>query len=156
MAKTETQRPHYLARLWAELGRIGGEHDAFIKVIIVERIVKSAVLLLGAIGQLVAGRNGWLVWLPNPGSGEVVRPTVFGSVCRLDPVPPSKFQGVPANDKIRKLVKAVGRPHLTLVQHSEKSDPNLAQEVVIFYPAADIGSLLRSQGQKRKDVGVSE
>ena len=29
-------RPHYLARLWAELGRMGGEHDAFIKVIIEE------------------------------------------------------------------------------------------------------------------------
>ena len=60
MAKTDIQRPHYLARLWAELGRLGGEHDAFIKVIIVERIVKSVVLLLGAIGLLVAGRNGWL------------------------------------------------------------------------------------------------
>jgi hypothetical protein len=29
------ERPHYLARLWEELGRMGGEHDAFIKVIIV-------------------------------------------------------------------------------------------------------------------------
>jgi len=54
------QRPHYFARLWDELGRIGGEHDAFIKVIIVERIAKSTVLLLAAIGLLVAGRKGWL------------------------------------------------------------------------------------------------
>jgi uncharacterized membrane protein (DUF2068 family) len=53
-------RPHYFARLWEELGRLGGEHDAFIKVIIFERIIKSAVLLLGAIGLLVAGRSGWL------------------------------------------------------------------------------------------------
>lgn len=58
-----TDRPHYLARLWRELGRIGGEHDAFIKVIIVERIVKSIVLTALAIGLLVAGRKGWLdVW----------------------------------------------------------------------------------------------
>jgi uncharacterized membrane protein (DUF2068 family) len=53
-------RPHYFARLWRELGSIGGEHDAFIKVIIVERILKAAVLILLAIGFLVAGRKGWL------------------------------------------------------------------------------------------------
>ena len=54
------RRPHYFARLWHELGRLGGEHDAFIKVIIVERILKSAVLAVGAIGLLVAGRTGLL------------------------------------------------------------------------------------------------
>src|SRR5690348_13499121 len=59
-AKSPRARPHYLARLWCELGRMGGEHDAFIKVIIVERIVKSSVLLVLAIGLLVAGRKGWL------------------------------------------------------------------------------------------------
>ena len=53
-------RPHYLARLWAELGRLGGEHDAFIKVIIVERIVKAVVLIALAIGLLVAGQTGLL------------------------------------------------------------------------------------------------
>src|SRR2546425_12853722 len=60
MAKTDVERPHYLARLWQELGRIGGEHDAFIKVIIVERIVKAIVLIAGAIGLLTAGRAGLL------------------------------------------------------------------------------------------------
>jgi uncharacterized membrane protein (DUF2068 family) len=39
---------------------MGGEHDAFIKVIIVERIVKSAVLIALAIGLLVAGEKGLL------------------------------------------------------------------------------------------------
>jgi hypothetical protein len=53
-------RPHYLKRLWAELGTIGGEHDAFIKVIILERIVKAMVLIALAVGLLVAGRKGWL------------------------------------------------------------------------------------------------
>ena len=57
---TAPRRPHYFARLWQELGRIGGEHDAFIKVIIVERIVKSTVLLLGAVGLLIAGHSGYL------------------------------------------------------------------------------------------------
>jgi uncharacterized membrane protein (DUF2068 family) len=60
------RRPHYLARLWQELGTIGGEHDAFIKVIIVERILKSLVLIALAIGLLVAGRRGWLAdWADN-------------------------------------------------------------------------------------------
>jgi uncharacterized membrane protein (DUF2068 family) len=39
---------------------MGGEHDAFIKVIIVERIVKAFVLIALAIGLLVAGRTGLL------------------------------------------------------------------------------------------------
>jgi uncharacterized membrane protein (DUF2068 family) len=60
VTRTATERPHYLARLWRELGRMGGEHDAFIKVIIVERIVKSTVLVVLAIGLLVAGNKGWL------------------------------------------------------------------------------------------------
>ena len=60
MTPTGTERPHYLARLWAELGRMGGEHDAFIKVIIVERIVKSTVLIALAIGLLIAGKSGLL------------------------------------------------------------------------------------------------
>jgi uncharacterized membrane protein (DUF2068 family) len=46
--------------LWAEFGRMGGEHDAFIKVIIIERIVKALVLIALAIGLLVAGERGWL------------------------------------------------------------------------------------------------
>jgi uncharacterized membrane protein (DUF2068 family) len=60
MTQVAPSRPHYLARLWAELGRMGGEHDAFIKVIIVERIVKSSVLIALAVGLLVAGQRGWL------------------------------------------------------------------------------------------------
>jgi uncharacterized membrane protein (DUF2068 family) len=60
MAKTAVEHPHYLARLWQELGNIGGEHDAFIKVIIVERIVKAIVLIALGVGLLVAGRKGWL------------------------------------------------------------------------------------------------
>ena len=60
MARATAQRPHYFARLWRELGRIGGEHDAFIKVIIVERIAKAVVLTALAIGLLVAGQKGWL------------------------------------------------------------------------------------------------
>jgi uncharacterized membrane protein (DUF2068 family) len=60
MTQTTSRRPHYLRRFWAELGRIGGEHDAFIKVIIVERIVKSIALIALAIGLLVAGEKGLL------------------------------------------------------------------------------------------------
>ena len=60
MKEVGSEREHYAARLWAELGRIGGEHDAFIKVIIVERIIKSIVLVAVAFGLLVAGRTGAL------------------------------------------------------------------------------------------------
>ena len=60
MTQASSRRPHYLRRLWGELGKMGGEHDAFIKVIIVERIVKAVVLIGLAIGLLVAGRKGWL------------------------------------------------------------------------------------------------
>ena len=60
MTQATSRRPHYLLRFWAELGRIGGEHDAFIKVIIVERIVKSIALITFAIGLLVAGEKGLL------------------------------------------------------------------------------------------------
>jgi len=60
MARTEVERPHYFSRLWQELGTLGGEHDAFIKVIIVERIVKASVLIALGVGLLVAGRKGWL------------------------------------------------------------------------------------------------
>jgi uncharacterized membrane protein (DUF2068 family) len=39
---------------------MGGEHDAFIKVIIIERIVKAIVLIALAIGLIFAGRSGLL------------------------------------------------------------------------------------------------
>jgi uncharacterized membrane protein (DUF2068 family) len=39
---------------------MGGEHDAFIKVIIAERIVKAIVLIALAIGLMVAGEKRWL------------------------------------------------------------------------------------------------
>ena len=45
---------------------MGGEHDAFIKIIIVERIVKATVLIALAIGLLVAGQTGMLTsWAEN-------------------------------------------------------------------------------------------
>jgi len=60
VSATPRSRPHYFARLLAEFNRMGGEHDAFIKVIIVERIGKALVLIALAIGLLVAGEKGWL------------------------------------------------------------------------------------------------
>ena len=53
-------RRSYLGRLWAELGRIGEEHDSLIRLIILERIVKSTILVALAIGLLVLGRTGVL------------------------------------------------------------------------------------------------
>jgi len=39
---------------------MGGEHDAFIKVIIIERVAKALVLVALGMGLLVAGSEGWL------------------------------------------------------------------------------------------------
>jgi len=65
------KRPHYFRRLLAELNRMGGEHDPFIKVIIVERIIKATVLILLAIGLLVAGRKGWLTTWADEAQSEL-------------------------------------------------------------------------------------
>ena len=42
---------------------MGGEHDAFIKVIIIERIAKAAVLIAFGVGLIIAGERGWLAML---------------------------------------------------------------------------------------------
>jgi uncharacterized membrane protein (DUF2068 family) len=60
VSESTARRPPYHSRLWTELGSIGGEHDAFIKVIILERILKAIVLIALAIGLLAAGRTGLL------------------------------------------------------------------------------------------------
>ena len=60
VTEAKARRPSYLARLLKELNSMGGEHDAFIKVIIVERVGKSLVLIALGIGLLVAGREGLL------------------------------------------------------------------------------------------------
>jgi uncharacterized membrane protein (DUF2068 family) len=60
VSELPAKRPDYFARLLAEFNRMGGEHDAFIKVIIIERIAKAAVLIALGVGLLVAGREGWL------------------------------------------------------------------------------------------------
>lgn len=71
MKSAAARRPHYAARLWAELGRMGGEHDAFIKVIIVERIIKAIVLIALAIGLIVAGQTGTLTNLAQNAQDEL-------------------------------------------------------------------------------------
>jgi uncharacterized membrane protein (DUF2068 family) len=78
-----SRRPHYLRRLWAELGEIGGEHDAFIKVIIVERIVKAIVLIALAIGLLVAGEKGVLATWANYAQEELNLEAGHGVIIQL-------------------------------------------------------------------------
>ena len=87
MTVAARSRPHYLKRLWRELGRMGGEHDAFIKVIIVERIGKAAVLGALGIGLLVAGHNGsldyWADWAENQLNLNVGRGLILQLLLRL-------------------------------------------------------------------------
>ena len=78
------RRGSYLRRFLAELNSMGGEHDAFIKVIIVERVSKAGVLIALGIGLLIAGREGWLTqWARlaqeqlNLDSGETIIQQLF-------------------------------------------------------------------------------
>ncbi len=57
------QRPGWARRFWLELGSTAGEHDAFVRLIILERLVKSAVLVLAAISLVAADRLGYLARL---------------------------------------------------------------------------------------------
>jgi len=83
MKQSTSSRPHYIARLWDELGRMGGEHDAFIKVIIVERIVKAFVLIALAIGLLVAGEKGWLATWSDHAQDQLNLSAGHGIIVRL-------------------------------------------------------------------------
>jgi uncharacterized membrane protein (DUF2068 family) len=56
-------RPGWLRRLWHELGSTAAEHDAVVRLIIAERLVKSAVLVLLAISLVAADRLGYLAQL---------------------------------------------------------------------------------------------
>lgn len=53
-------RPGWLRRFWRELGTVVPEHDAVIRLIIVERLAKSAVLAVGAVSLVTADRLGYL------------------------------------------------------------------------------------------------
>jgi uncharacterized membrane protein (DUF2068 family) len=60
VATTEPSRRHVLARLWIELGRKSESQDTLIRLIIVERIVKSVILIGLALSLIVLGRTGML------------------------------------------------------------------------------------------------
>ncbi|MBJ7602674.1 MAG: DUF2127 domain-containing protein [Candidatus Dormibacteraeota bacterium] len=50
----------YPARLWAELGQRAEEPSTFLRLIILERLVKSTVLLTLALSLLIGARRGWV------------------------------------------------------------------------------------------------
>jgi len=54
-------RLSYLDRFRAELNREGEEHDAFVRLIVAERIAKAALLILLALALIVLGRTGYLL-----------------------------------------------------------------------------------------------
>ena len=56
---TASRRP-YLRRLWTDLSRKGESQDTVIRLIIVERLVKSALLIGAAIAIIVLGQTGVL------------------------------------------------------------------------------------------------
>jgi uncharacterized membrane protein (DUF2068 family) len=59
--RLEKGRPRrWPLRFWSELRSESGEHDAFIKVVIVERLARAVVLVAAAISLLVVGRLGYL------------------------------------------------------------------------------------------------
>ena len=54
------RREAWPTRFWRELGSIGAEHDPVVRLIVVERLAKSAVLVVAGIALLTAGRSGRL------------------------------------------------------------------------------------------------
>lgn len=52
------RRPGWLTRFLAELNSLSPEHDRLIRLIILERLVKSSILTVLALGVLVVGRTG--------------------------------------------------------------------------------------------------
>ncbi len=56
------RRPGWLARFWHELGSVSAE-DPVVKLIVIERLVKSALLVLVAISLVAADRLGYLARL---------------------------------------------------------------------------------------------
>src|SRR5438128_88813 len=85
MATTGVERPHYFARLWRELGTLGGEHDAFIKVIIVERIVRAIAYaaLEGTEGVGLAMRRRWAEYLTVIATGILIPYEAYEVVHRV-------------------------------------------------------------------------
>jgi uncharacterized membrane protein (DUF2068 family) len=59
-ARSRHERPSWPARLWAELGSASGEHDLFVKFVIVERALRGVLLVVGALSLLIVGRLGYL------------------------------------------------------------------------------------------------
>jgi uncharacterized membrane protein (DUF2068 family) len=60
VAAAEPSRRHVLARLWIELGRKSESQDTFIRLIIVERLIKATILIGLALALIVLGRTGIL------------------------------------------------------------------------------------------------
>ena len=58
--RADRRRRSWRARLWHELGSVSAEPDTVVRLIVVERLVKSAVLVLFATSLLTVGRQGYL------------------------------------------------------------------------------------------------
>jgi len=54
------RRLRWPVRLWHELGSVSTEPDTVVRLIVVERLVKSAVLVVFATSPLTVGRQGYL------------------------------------------------------------------------------------------------
>jgi uncharacterized membrane protein (DUF2068 family) len=54
------RRRGWLARLWHELGSVTAEQDSIVRLIIVERLVKAAVLVILSVSLVTADRLGYL------------------------------------------------------------------------------------------------
>jgi uncharacterized membrane protein (DUF2068 family) len=78
-----SRRPNWRARLWWELSSRSGEHDLFIKFVIVERLVRGVVLAAAAVSLLVVGRLGYLPALIAWAQGELNLTVGSGLLRRL-------------------------------------------------------------------------
>src|SRR5262249_60329261 len=92
------RRLRWPVRLWHELGSVSTEPDAVVRLIVVERLVKSAVLVVFATSLLTVGRQGHLQRWARPGPEQrhppaghrwIGRPLQWGvgGLSRLPPLP---------------------------------------------------------------------
>lgn len=77
------RRSRWPARFWHELGSVSGEPDAVVRLIVVERLAKSAVLALFAVSLLTAGRLGYLQRWAAQAQAELNLETGHGLISRL-------------------------------------------------------------------------
>lgn len=77
------EQPSWLVRFWHELGSVSAEHDTIVRLIVIERLAKAAVLIVLAVSLLVAGRLGLIERLVDQVQEQLNLAAGHGIITRL-------------------------------------------------------------------------